>query len=644
MDTSTPQSPITDPSAPEGSSNAIDGTLDLSTFIAAINVVGKQNIEFAEFLEQVGQLLTTHAKCGLVSEVKFTQAVSADGNAAEPSIKLIASRFSTCPENVRQWAFTSASRAFASQTVVTENSTSTDSNPVAMISIPIPPSNSTSDQSSSDQSSSTFLSAMFIGEVADNCLPFMQIVAQQFASWQTNNILRSATQISRDVASLQEICLSVADSKTIQAGCRRAANNLKTHLDFTSEDQTATVYVGTVSGKKLPELVCVSGSDSLPDDTRLVQAIESAMAECISRNTKSQWPTSDNDYALMCHKSVSQLLGDTSIASYELPDSDGNIKGVLLVQTSTPLTSHADNFLATAQPQLGIAISLVERGEQNKLQKLYLRIKNSIAEKKTQTILKIVSAVLLLGFIPLPYQIKATSEVQPAEKMFLYAPFPAPLKASLVEPGDLVQKGAELARLDDKELTLELAEVQAKLHRSQKNHDGFVATHEPGEARLARHESEMLTARLEILEQRSAQLVLRSPIDGIVIAGDWKNAAGMPLETGQSLFEVAPLEKLSVDIFLPEDDVRYAQVGQSVSIKFDSYPFESFQGQLHRIHPAAEIKDAENVFVATVLMDNPEGKLRPGMKGDAKCQSVWRPIWWNLMHKPAAKCMRYFGW
>ena len=118
----------------------------------------------------------------------------------------------------------------------------------------------------------------------------------------------------------------------------------------------------------------------------------------------------------------------------------------------------------------------------------------------------------------------------------------------------------------------------------------------------------------------------------------------MPLETGQSLFEVAPLEKLSVDIFLPEDDVRYAQVGQSVSIKFDSYPFESFQGQLHRIHPAAEIKDAENVFVATVLMDNPEGKLRPGMKGDAKCQSVWRPIWWNLMHKPAAKCMRYFGW
>ena len=164
----------------------------------------------------------------------------------------------------------------------------------------------------------------------------------------------------------------------------------------------------------------------------------------------------------------------------------------------------------------------------------------------------------------MPYNINATSEIQPAEKKFIYAPFAAPLEASLVEPGDILLEGAELARLDDRELQLELADVEAQLHRAQKQMDGFVASHETGEARLARHEIEMLVARRDLLSQRVEQLTLLSPVDGIVIAGDWKNSNGMPLETGQSMFEIAPLEKLSVDVFLPEDDVPYAAVGQDV--------------------------------------------------------------------------------
>ena len=317
---------------------------------------------------------------------------------------------------------------------------------------------------------------------------------------------------------------------------------------------------------------------------------------------------------------------------------------MLTVQSNGPLAARTQNFLAAAQTHLGVAVSLADRNEKNKLQKFFDLMVENFKEKKTKTICKVLTGILLLGMIPLPYQIKATSEVQPAEKMFLHAPFAVPLKESLVEPGDLVLKDAELARLDDRELTIELAEVQADLHRAQKKRDGFVATHEPGEARLARHESEVLEARLQILERRAQQLIVRSPIDGIVIAGDWKNAAGMPLETGQSLFEIAPLEKLSIDIYIPEDDVRYAETGQSVRIKFESYPFQTFDGELSRINPAAEIQDSDNVFVATVLMDNPDGKLRPGMKGKAKCSSVWRPVWWNLLQKPAARCMRYVGW
>ena len=601
--------------------------LGLGPFINATIAAGEKATDLSQLLEGLGKQLIEHANCGILFSIDFL-----DPNTPK-QLEVVATSFNECPQNLQQWACTTAIKAMATGQVVLENSTSAQSQTVSMISIPL-----------GRHTKNRMLSALFIGNSAEQCLPFMQLVIEQVGRWESHERLYQERQTSLDIAALQEISFAAADSKSTQQGCRKLANNLKEQLLSMTDQTELTIYIGKNSNESFPKLIGVSDSDSLPEDATLVEAIESAMAECISRNTETCWPAEGDNFANMCHKRLFELLDDEPVASYVLPDSLGEAQAVLTVQSPVPLNDRLKNFLATAQSQLGVAVSLADRNEKNRLQKMFDQLKKTLKEEKTKTICKVLLGVFLLGMIPLPYQIKATSEVQPAEKMFLYAPFSAPLKQSLVEPGDLVLKDAELAQLDDNELTLELAEVQADLHRAQKKRDGFVATHEPGEARMARHEAEVLEARLEILEQRAEQLVVRSPIDGIVIAGDWKNAAGMPLETGQSLYEVAPLEKLSIDIYLPEDDVRYAQTGQSVRIKFDSYPFESFRGKLDRIHPAAEIQNSDNVFVATVLMENPEGKLRPGMKGKAKCSSVWRPVWWNLLHKPTAKCMRYFGW
>lgn len=607
--------------------------LDLNTFVAKALDLSRQQNDPSQLLKRLGQLLVRHANCSIVFDIELP--TSADS--PEPAIEIIASRFSECPQNIYQWGFSTAVKAASSGSPVLENSESTDSQSVSMIAMPLEAHNPPK-----------VLSAMFIGSTAEDCLPFMRLAVQQISRSQSSDSLTAARQTSEDVAALHEICFSSADSDNVQTACRRLANNLKSLLarnsTATDVDSPFSVYVGTISGKQFPKLTSISDTDSIPDDSRLIESVESAMAECISRNENTSWPPLENNYALVCHKNLSDLFNGDHLRSYVLPDSQGNPRAVLVLRSPNRLSPRIEQFFGTAQTELGIAVSLAERNERNKLQQWFDRFKQSFADHKTRTILKAIGVICLLGMIPLPYQIKASSEVQPAQKTFLYAPFSAPLKTSYVEPGDLILASAELATLDDRELSLELAEVEADLHRAQKKRDGFVATHEPGEARLARHEAEMLQAQLEILQQRSQQLVLRSPIDGIVIAGDWKTSEGMPLETGQSLFEIAPLEKLSIDIFLPEDDVRYAKVGQNVKIRFDAYPFESFNGTLSRIHPSAETRDNENVFVATMLLDNPEGKLRPGMKGKAKCQGNWRPIWWNLLHKPTAKCLRYFGW
>jgi len=171
-----------------------------------------------------------------------------------------------------------------------------------------------------------------------------------------------------------------------------------------------------------------------------------------------------------------------------------------------------------------------------------------------------------------------------------------------------------------------------------------VVSHDSGEMYVAKYEIERLRSRRDLLLHRQEGLELRSPMDGIVIAGDLKHAEGMPLQVGETLFEVAPLEKLRVELAIPEDDVRYTQTGMSTKIRLDAFPFESWDGKIERIHPASELKNDQNVFVAVVQIDNADGKLRPGMTGYAKTKTFWRPVIWNYFHKPAAATARWFGW
>ena len=263
---------------------------------------------------------------------------------------------------------------------------------------------------------------------------------------------------------------------------------------------------------------------------------------------------------------------------------------------------------------------------------------------RAASIFKIAAILTAIGLIPMPYRVSTECEIQPLEKRFVAAPFAGQLKECLVEPGDTVNKDQVLALMDEREIRIELAEVEANLHHAMKTRDGHVAAHESGEARLASLEAERLTARRDLLLHRSNNLELKSPVDGVVIAGELKRAQGMPLEIGRSLFEVAPLNSLIAEVAIPEDDIRYVEPGMKTKMRINSLPFESWHGTIETVHPAAEILNDDNVFVAKVNLANDSGKLKPGMRGHAKVSTIWRPIAWNYLHKPVAHVLRWGGW
>jgi multidrug resistance efflux pump len=65
-------------------------------------------------------------------------------------------------------------------------------------------------------------------------------------------------------------------------------------------------------------------------------------------------------------------------------------------------------------------------------------------------------------------------------------------------------------------------------------------------------------------------LDIKSPIDGVVISGDLKRAEGAPVAIGQTLYEIAPLDRMVAEVAIPDDEISRVRLAQSVTINLDA--------------------------------------------------------------------------
>jgi multidrug resistance efflux pump len=136
-----------------------------------------------------------------------------------------------------------------------------------------------------------------------------------------------------------------------------------------------------------------------------------------------------------------------------------------------------------------------------------------------------------------------------------------------------------------------------------------------------------------MLKHRAENLDIRCPIAGVVVRGDARRRENARLSMGDTLFEIAPLEKMVVDVFVQDEDVSYVRPGQEVKIRLDAFPSKPRLGTLERLNPQAEFRGQQNVFVAKVALDNADGALRPGMAASCQVATARRPLGWNLFHR-----------
>lgn len=444
------------------------------------------------------------------------------------------------------------------------------------------------------------------------------------------------------LAVLLDLVSQVQNAGSEDAACRVLAIAAAEHL------HAARVAVGLrpTSGGACT-VRAFSDTDAFDPRSEAAQAAQAALQEVIARGEPAVWPPANESsrHALLAHRRWLEFTSGSSVASGLFRDQRGVVQGAWLVAltvVSKP-TDRVVEFLRTAETPLAAALRLQMRATRSRWWKLLETARENLRGRRRWLAGAALLAVAAVLAIPTTSHIRCPCVVEPTVRRHVAAPFAGPLEQAFVEPGDLVAAGQVLAVMDGRETRWELAGVRADFQRADKERAGHVATHESGKAELSRLERDRLGLRLQLLEHRDENLRIRSPITGIVVSGDLKKSEGSPLTVGQALFEIAPLDSMVVELAIAASDITYVRPGMTVTFRLDSSPFTPRQATIGRIHPRAEVRDGEHVFVAEVPMQNGDDAFRPGMHGWARIDGYRYPLAWNLLRKPLGALASWLG-
>lgn len=267
-----------------------------------------------------------------------------------------------------------------------------------------------------------------------------------------------------------------------------------------------------------------------------------------------------------------------------------------------------------------------------------------LAKRSTWVCGLLAVAALVAAFWPVAYRVSCVATVQTTGGRFISAPFEATVAQVHAIPGDAVQAGDVLLVLDGRPLRLERESLSAEIGQVSREYDVAIANRRIAEAQQAGLKRQKLQRQLDLITDRLSRLEVTSPIDGIVVSGDLEKHVGTPLEQGQALFEVAALDRMRVEIQIPEYDIRYVNQGNQTRIKIDAVGGPSLRMPLDQLFPESEVRDDQNVFIGQVDLENQDASVRPGMKGEAIIYGPQRPWIWSWLRGSFERVLWWGGY
>jgi membrane fusion protein (multidrug efflux system) len=215
---------------------------------------------------------------------------------------------------------------------------------------------------------------------------------------------------------------------------------------------------------------------------------------------------------------------------------------------------------------------------------------------------------------PLREQVTAIGTLLSNEAVTISSEVPGRLKEIHFQEGQPIEKGAPLFTLDDSIYRAQLDDAAAKLRLAEQTNKRTSAlfTNKYATAQSADESASNLavnTAAVELARVQLEKAHIVAPFSGIV--GLRRVSVGEYITAGQALVNLEAIDPVKADFRVPEKFLPAIRVGQTIRIKVDAFPEDSFEGKVYAIDPRLDI--AGRSLLVRAVVPNGDQRLRPGL-------------------------------
>lgn len=475
------------------------------------------------------------------------------------------------------------------------------------------------------------------GEAVDLALRKIHWGSAWLANLLAGRQLEEAIRGKERVGSVLETMAVALRHGKMQQAMFELVNALRQHFDC------ARVAIGLIDHAEV-KLLALSEAATFEKHTALVKAYVCAMREAydlhrvVQSTVLPEGAEVDSTWSPK-HDALRGISGAGVALSHPLVMGAQCVGIVTLERESQPFSADELAWLDAFSALLAPVIEQRRKAERGALGRLDDDIRQLLEKffgprhliwKASATVFLILT--LLMVVLPVEYRVTAKTVIEGEVQRVAAAPFEGFVGAAYVRAGDRVKPGQALAQLDDRELRIEQVRWDSERKQYSNKLREAVAAHDLTAVQIVGAQLEQAEAQLKLVTEKIRRARLTAPFDGIVVSGDLSQRIGAPVQVGEKLFEIAPLQSYRIILQVDEREIRHIQMAQEGHLVITGIAGEPMPFKVSKVTPVATAQEGKNFFRVEANLAGASPRLRPGMEGVGKIEVGSRSLWWIFTH------------
>ncbi|TNF45182.1 HlyD family efflux transporter periplasmic adaptor subunit [bacterium] len=459
--------------------------------------------------------------------------------------------------------------------------------------------------------------------------------------WLENRVLRkgsrSDSQVKDRVVTALDLAAVTLQEERFHSAATSVVTLLATRLDCDR------VSVGFLRGRHI-RVRALSHSSQFKKQMNLIRGIGRAMDESVDQQTELVFPdiAEKKTLVLRAHIELARKHGDGAICTIPFLDRDGKGYGALTLERTEdhPFDKETVKLCDSAGALIGPILEEKRRNDRLLIFKMAESFRRQLGKVigRGHVAAKLITAslvglVVFFYYAQGDYRVTAKTTMEGAVQMAVVAPYSGFISKDYVRAGDTVESGQLMVSLDDRDLKLERVKWESEREQYLRQYREAMAEGNRASMKVLNEQVNQARAQLHLIDEQLSRAQLMAPFAGIVVSGDLSQSLGSPVERGDVLFEVAPLDAYRVKLQVDEREIRQIQVGQTGTLVLNSLPESRMPITIQKITPVSAASEGKNFFVVEAGLDEMSQRLRPGMDGYSKVDIDRRRLIWIWTHE-----------